>query len=195
MSVDRCKRVASPTALRANVAGSNSFGFDTTSGLPIWRNNSGTVVYIPTMASATPDGTLLYAEVSLTNAEIKALRATPKTIIAAPASGKMIQFVSATLLLKAGTNVLTESTANLGFKYTNGSGVQVSETVECTDFIDQAVDTITNARPQLDAIVAKTGADAKALVLHNLGAGEFAGNAANDATMKVRVAYYIVATT
>jgi hypothetical protein len=66
----------------------------------------------------------------------------------------------------AGANVLTESTANLGIKFTDGSGVQVNETVECTGFIDQAANTETEARPKLDPIVAGSAAANKALVLH-----------------------------
>src|SRR3954454_12093238 len=83
------------------------------------------------------------ATVTLTNAEIKALRATPKTLVAAPGSGKVLEFLSAQLKLVAGANVLTESTANLAVKYTNGSGAQVSQTIEATGFIDQAANTVT----------------------------------------------------
>lgn len=132
------------------------------------------------------------AIVTLTNAEIKALRATPKTLVAAPGSGKCLQFVSALIKLTAGTNVLTESTANLAVKYTDGSGAQVSETIESTNFIDQAADTYTTARSKTDAIVAATGCVNKALVLHNLGTGEIAGNAAADATLKLWVQYRVI---
>lgn len=145
-------------------------------------------------AVALTDGSLASAVVTLTNAELKALRATPKTLVAAPGTGKMLKLVSAVVILKAGTNVLTESTANLAVKFTNGSGVQVSQTAEMTGFIDQAADTVTNIEPKIDGIVAKTAADNAALVLHNLGAGEFGGNAAADATLKVSVLYRILPT-
>lgn len=134
---------------------------------------------------------LQYASIALTNAEIKALRATPKTLVAAPGAGLALEFISAVLILNYGTNVLSESTANLAVKYTDGSGAQVSETIEMTGFIDQAAHTATNARPKLDAIVARTGYENKALVLHNLGAGEFGGNAANDTLLRVKIAYRV----
>lgn len=144
-----------------------------------------------TTPTFTGDGGLQYAEVSLTNAEIKALRATPKTIVAAPAAGKVVVPAFGIIVLIAGTNVLTESTANLALKYTDGSGTQISETVEATGFIDQAASTMTTVRIKQDGIVAKTAADAKAVVLHNLGAGEYGGNAAADATLKVKLWYSI----
>lgn len=131
------------------------------------------------------------ARVTLTNAEIKALRATPKTLVAAPGAGKVLEFVSAQIKLVAGANVLSESTANLAVKYTDGSGAQVSQTIEATGFIDQSVNTMTCALAKIDAIVAYTAAANKALVLHNLGAGEFGGNAAADATMIVDIAYRV----
>ncbi len=150
-------------------------------------------------ATMAANGTMTLAEavatrtvkVSLTNSEIKNLRATPKTLVAAQ-SGKVLEFVSATLELKAGANVLTESTANLAVKYNNGSGVAVSDTIEATGFIDQAANTITRGVPVKDAIVASSAAINKALVLHNLGAGEYGGNAAADATMDVFISYRVL---
>ncbi len=132
-----------------------------------------------------------FADVLVANAEIKTLRATPKTVVPAPGAGKVLEFVSAVLQLKAGTNVLTESTANLAFKYQNGAGVQVSQTIEATGFIDQAADQVTYGLVKLDPITARTACENQPLVLHNLGAGEFAGNAANDATLRVKVSYRV----
>lgn len=132
------------------------------------------------------------AFVTLTNAQIKALRATPVTLVAAPGSGHVLRFMGAVLRLNAGANVLTESTANIAVKYTNGSGVAVSDTIESTGFVDASVTTLTAARPVIDPIVASTAADNKALVLHNIGAGEIAGNAAADATMDVTVFYSVI---
>lgn len=198
MSVDRIKRVASSAAMRANVAGSNSIAFDTTTGRVLVKDNSSVVQTLVQRTDTDPfsavDGAVRYVEVALTNAEIKALRATPKELVAAPGAGKVIKFIGALLLLDAGANALTESSANLGIKYTDGSGVQVNETVEATGFIDQTADTATEARPKLDPIVAKTGNENQKLVLHNLGAGEYAGNAANDALLRVKVWYSIITT-
>ncbi len=137
------------------------------------------------------DDTIQYVEVALTNAEIKGIFAAPKELVAAPGAGYCLEFVSALLKLNAGSEVLTESSDNMAIRYTDGSGVIVSQAIEATGFIDQAADTYTNSLPKIDAIAAATGCENKALVLDNTGSGEYAGNASNDATMAVGVAYRI----
>lgn len=126
-----------------------------------------------------------YAEVTITAAQIAALRATPKTLVAAPGAGKVLEFISAALILDYTTPGFTESGLNLGVKYTDGSGVQVSQTIECTGFIDQVADTATSALAKIDAIVAKAGCENKALVLHNLGGSEFGGSGGSSIRVKV----------
>jgi hypothetical protein len=134
---------------------------------------------------------LKFTEVVIANADLKALRATPKTLVPAPGNGKMLEFLSAVLVLAAGSNALTESTANLAVKYQNAAGVQVSQTIDTTGFIDQTTHQVTYALPKIDPITARTGCENQPLVLHNLGAGEIAGNAANDATLRVKVSYRV----
>ena len=148
---------------------------------------AGTVVSV----SPTGDGVLQWAEVSLTNVNIKALRATPITLVAAPAAGKVLEFVSAVLLLDYGTNVLSETADNLAVRYTNTTGAIASETIEMTGFIDQAADMVTTARAKADVIVTAAGSIAQALVLHNTGDGEFADNAAANTLMRVKVSYRV----
>ncbi len=172
------------------------------------KTTSGVPVAVATLAAANPsaavrcrltsgytapiDSSILrYASVDLTNAQIKALRAAPKTLVAGAGAATMLEFVSAQLQLVAGANVLTEGGVNMAIRYTDGTGVIVSQAIESTGFIDQAANTITNALPKIDAIVAKTAAANAALVLHNTGGGEFAGNAAADATMTVKVVYRV----
>lgn len=129
------------------------------------------------------------AIVDLTSANVKALRATPITLVAAPAAGYFLEFIRADLYLDYSTNVFTESDDNLAVKYTNGSGVAVSQTIETTGFIDQSVDTYTCGLPKIDAIVVPAGIAAQALVLHNTGDGEIAGNASNLSALQVRTQY------
>jgi hypothetical protein len=143
-------------------------------------------------SSPTGDGVTQWAEVSITNAEMLALRATPKTLVAAPGAGKVLEFVSAQLYFDY-TGAYTETADNMAVKFTDGSGAAVSQAIEATGFVDATADTITNALPKIDTIVAKSGSENKALVLHNTGDGEYGGgNAAN--AIRVKVAYRVWST-
>jgi hypothetical protein len=134
---------------------------------------------------ALDSATLQYAEVSLTNAEMLALRATPKTLVAAPGAGRVLEFVSGQLFFDY-TGAYTETADNMAVRYTDGSGTIVSQAIECTGFVDATADTMTNILPKIDAIAAKTACDNKALVLHNTGDGEWGGgNAANVVRAKI----------
>ena len=128
--------------------------------------------------------------VTLTAAEIKALATTQKELVAAPGANKLNEFISAVLDLDYGSEVLAESGDNLAVKYTDDSGAQVSQAIECTGFIDQSADTLTNALPKIDAIVAKASGVNQALVLDNIGSN-FTGNASNDTTLDVTVTYRV----
>lgn len=144
-------------------------------------------------AVALNEAIMNYATVTLTSAQVKALAATQIELVAAPGAGKALKFMGAVLKLDyGGTNAFTESSVTFGIKYTDDSGFQVSQTIEATGFIDQTADTYTNAEPAIDAIVAATGMENQALVLDNLGGSEVAGNAANDNTLVVSVAYRVV---
>lgn len=157
-----------------DASGNRLFGIDS-SGRPL--------------GGATSYGTLQYAEVSIAAAAIATLRATPVTLVAAPGAGKVLEFVSAVLILDYTAPGFTETADNLGVRYTDGSGTQMSETIEMTGFIDQTADTMTTARAKVDGIAAKTACENKALVLHNLGDGEFGGS--GGSALRVKVAYRV----
>lgn len=134
-------------------------------------------------------GTVRYAEVSIAAAAIAALRATPATLVAAPGAGKSLEFIAAAFYLDYTAPGFTESADNLAVKYVDGSGVAVSQTIECTGFIDQTADTVTNALAKIDAIATKAQSENVALVLHNTGDGEFGGS--GGSTLRVKVAYRV----
>lgn len=155
-----------------------------------------TVDAVDLTANANPAVTVktsdaLSAEVTVTSAELLALRATPKTLVAAPGAGRMLQFITAELILDYNSVGYTESADNMAVKYTDGSGVKVSEDIEATGFIDQTADTVTNAVFRKDTIVAASGAANKALVLHNIGDGEYA---AGNSPMRVKITYRVLKT-
>jgi len=147
------------------------------------------------MASVGFDsGSVIYHDtVELTNAQIKALRAAPKTLVAAPGAGYVLELVSAVLILDYGTNGLTETADNLVIEYAT-SGQDATAAIETTGFIDVTADQMAFVNPAGIATVAAANTANKALQLFNTGDGEIAGNAANDTTMTVKVAYRIHAT-
>lgn len=140
--------------------------------------------------STEMDETLVrYAEVSIAAAAVATLRATPVSLVAAPGAGKVLEFISAVFFLDYTAPGFTETDDNLAVKYENGSGAAASETIECTGFIDQTADTMTIGVAKNDAIVAKTGCENKALVLHNTGNAEFANS--GGSALRVKVAYRV----
>lgn len=169
------------------VAGPGSLYFDLSTGL-VWQNVS-TTLGSPFWKPC--DGG--YVELSFTSAQVKALRATPQTLVPAPGAGFILELLSAELYLDyGGTNVFTAGAGDdMAVKYTNGAGVAVSQTIECTAFLTAAADTRTNALPKIDQIVAKAGCENQALVLHNTGGAEFAGNAAGDNVLRVKVRFTV----
>ncbi len=135
------------------------------------------------------DGEIHCDSVTLTNAEIKSLRASPKTLVAAPGAGKVIEFLNAILILNYGSNALTESTDNLVIQYDNGQDVTAA--IEMTGFIDQTTDQMAFVNAAGIATATAANCANQALELFNTGDGEFGGNAANDTTMTVKISYRI----
>lgn len=131
------------------------------------------------------------AKIIIPATDIKTLRASAYVLIPAGGAGTMLQFVSVALVLTAGTEVLTESDDNLEIIFGGGeiSGLSVSNTIETTGFIDQAADTVTNAIPVGDGIDALEDVENESLALKNIGDGEFAGNATDDAVLTVYITY------
>ncbi len=160
------------------------------------RGGHGSPAILAMDSARASDSALFYiqeaiVELAFTSVQVKAIRATPQTLVAAPGAGYFLEFVDAWLMLDYGSNVFTESTDNLQVKYTDGSGAAASQAIETTGFIDQSADTYTNALAKIDTIVAAASLANQALVLHNTGDGEIAGNAANDNVLRVRVRYRI----
>lgn len=130
----------------------------------------------------------LQVQQTLSNTDIKALRATPFELVAAPGVGYVLEFMSAELFYDYGGTQYTETTDNLIIRYHNGSGQAVSEAIETTGFIDATGDIAIKAQPAAQATFLKAACDNLSIVLHNTGDGEFGGgHAASE--IKVRVTY------
>jgi hypothetical protein len=141
-------------------------------------------------AGSASDSLLKTDTVELSNADLKALRATPKVLVAAAGADKMIELVSAVLILDYGSEALTESADNLVIEYAS-SGVDATAAIETTSFIDATADTIALVLPTGIAGAAATNLVNDGLHLKNTGDGEFGGNASNNTTMTVKVTYRV----
>lgn len=137
-----------------------------------------------------PAASTQVATVNLTSAQVKALRATPFTIVAAPGAGKINVVDSITLQLNyGGANAFTESADNLVLQY-GDSGQDITAAIETTGFIDQTADTVAvYPSAAIAAMAVATVGVNETIDLFNSGDGEIAGNAANDNTLNVTVVY------
>jgi hypothetical protein len=141
---------------------------------------SGTTTFSGAVAT-TAAGQIQFRTTTITNTQFLAIRATPISCIPAPGVGFVNQFLAATISIDY-TAAYTETDDNLAFKYTDGSGAQVSATVETTGFVDLTADSMVNVGPfATQPVLMTTNA---AVVLHNTGNGEFGGgDAANVITV------------
>jgi len=147
--------------------------------------------WLETLLGAAPDevfapiyaAPLKTATVTVSSAELRALNATPKTLIAAPASGKALILVGAELWLDFATTAYDGIAAgeDLTVRYTNASGTTLA-TIETIGFLDATADAFRYVTPAAGTL---TPVAAAPLILH-LSAGEIA---TGDSPLKVRVTY------
>jgi hypothetical protein len=143
-------------------------------------------------------GTVLRAcTLAITNAQAKALRATPLTIVNAPGAGKIINPVSCTVgLIYGGTNAFTSAINDvLGLKYKDGTTASLF-TGAVQGFIQATTNSLSLMVPAVAAgstvNITKANADNQPLVVHNITASEIAGNAGADNTLLVTLTYQIL---
>lgn len=131
------------------------------------------------------EGSVQYAEVAVSNAELLALNTTPKELVAAPGAGYVLEFLSAVLILDhGGTDFATAGDLSI---QSGTTSTAVSDTVAAADFLQASADAIRvvqalSADAQLDAN--------ESLVLECATADPTAG----DGVVRVKVAYRVHAT-
>lgn len=127
------------------------------------------------------------AEVTVSTAEVLALNATPKTLVAAPGSGKAIIVEDAQFFYDYNSAAYAGIAAgeDLAIKYTDASGAQIAQ-VEATGFLDQTTDQFRHVRPTTTAQI--TPVANSPVVLHMLTGEIITGNS----PVKVRVRYRTV---
>lgn len=138
-------------------------------------------------------GEIQTAVVALTNAQIKALHATPVQLVAAPGAGKVIVPVNATVYLKyGGTNAFTSAAASvLAVKRAGGADILIGGPQAFVQATASGVNWLCDAATTAAPSDSKTLSDNIALQIWNNNATEIAGNAGNDNTMVVVVQYRV----
>ena len=131
--------------------------------------------------------TIQMAEVAITAAEMLAVRGTPKTLVAAPGAGYVLEFISATMIYDYAA-VFGESSDDLVIRFTDASGAIVSTTLDTTNFLDQTSDQIRTFKAITTDLVPVANSP---LVLHNTGNGELTGT---GSPCRMKVAYRVHAT-
>mgnify|MGYP001766047956 CR=1 FL=1 len=124
------------------------------------------------------------ATVTVSSAELLALNASPKTLIAAPAAGKALILVAAELWLDFATTKYDGIAAgeDLTIRYTDGSGALLA-TIETDPFLAAEADAFRYVEPTTTAAI--TPVAEAPLVLH-LSTGEIA---TGDSPLKLRLLY------
>lgn len=134
------------------------------------------------------DTKIISADIVVTSAQLLALNAVPKDLVAAPGANKALVLEDAQLLKPAGTAYAGIAAGeDLSIKYTGAAGLEVAQ-IETTGFLDQVDAQHRHVRPLADA--AKNVVTNAKLVLHLL-VGEIT---TGDSDLKVRVRYRIVDT-
>lgn len=130
-------------------------------------------------------------EVTVSSAELLALRATPKTIVPAPGAGKMNVFHAAVFIADNGTAYVV-GTNDLAFRYASTTGDVISQTIDTAGLLDQTTDIMSYVGPvATDSKTPKADCENTTIVLHNTGAGELT---TGTGVVRVKCWYSIVKT-
>ena len=142
-----------------------------------------------TSAAAAGGGAVSTATVTLTSAQIKALHATPITLVAAPGSGKVVVLLSYfAKFVYGGSNVFVAGAAqNIKIYYSDLA--TNSQTVFTNSIV---VGTATNWKTSAQSAISTTTTNFENLgiVAYNDVATEISGNAANNNTIDFIICYY-----
>lgn len=139
---------------------------------------------VPGRSNRVVYGKTFYKEVSITAAEMLALRASPKTLVAAPGAGRVLEFLGAIFIYDY-VAAFTETADNIAIRETDGSGTVVSLTLETTGLLDATADKMSTIKPLATDVLMLAN---KPLVLHNTGDGEFGGT---GSPCRVKIAYKV----
>ena len=124
--------------------------------------------------------------ITVSSAELLALRATPKTIVPAKGATTIIDFLSATLFLDYNSAAYVESSADIVARFTDDSGAIVSTTLDATGLLNETSDQHRTLKPIATDLTPVVNSP---IVLHNAGAGEWT---TGDSPLYVFVRYRVI---
>lgn len=132
---------------------------------------------------------LRVAKVTVTNAQIKAMHATPVVLVAAPGAGKMLQVESVVLRLNYGSNVFTGGRAiRLGI---DNATRRAFGDIAHGNFHENTANHVYHAQPAIAGHATAAHTENKNFAMQ-AQVGEIAGNAGGDNTFTVWVHYRIL---
>ncbi len=147
----------------------------------------------PSFQVASGSSELLVAKLTLTSAQIKALRATPIEIVAAPGAGKVIMPISAYYyFLYGGTDAFT-NLQTCAVRINNaGTLTQIYELGPIglggtTSSFSQT--SLVSSTSPLTSV--PTDMINRQAIFKNVGASEITGNASNNNTLSIAMIYYV----
>ena len=141
------------------------------------------------MAALLEADLLRYVDVQLTNVQVKALRATPITLVAAPGVNRAIIVREVYAVCDSAAGAYTETVNNFAIEYSNGNDILV---VEATGWIDQTSVNLRLKRPDYTTAEFIPTVN-QAVQVKNNGAGEIDGGHSNN-SLSWRVWYSVVDT-
>lgn len=135
-------------------------------------------------------GTTITDFLTITEAEIRDLVATPKTLINTPGADEVIEFISAVLILDSSGSAYAEPSAPDDMVIEYSTGTDVSASIDATGFIDQAGADEARIVPSTLALTVDVVAEVNASIrLLNTG-GDYT-NAGTGGPMYVKVTYRV----
>lgn len=129
--------------------------------------------------------------IAVSSAELLALAASPKTIVAAPGAGYALVLAHGFIeyIYGATAYTITAGGDDMALRYKDGTGALCSVTLDTAGFIDQVVNEYRTIKPLTTDVVLTPN---EALVLDNIGANEWTQG---DGTLNVHLWYRIVVAT
>lgn len=155
---------------------------------PSERTRRATVQEATPQYGASAYGVDRMVEVTVSSAELLALRATPKTLVPAPGVGKMNEFVS---MIAIARNLVAYvvGTNDLQVRYKDATSDLISQILDTAGFMDQVVDIMSQVLPlATDSKTPKADCDNTALVLHNVGGSELT---TGTGTLRLKIMYRV----